>query len=167
MSEEKKRYVPARVSGDGTVYYSGGIVFSSIDEARKKAQQHPHESRWAVLGLHAIDPPDAEQPSRVILEYATVATHQSGCEITYDRNGFRSAGEMYKADPEDVVCYAALIDYAGKEEEKEDFVLSFAPTKTHWEHYSFLPANSQLGWVDGKYRVKIQLPVNREVPRAN
>ena len=168
MSEtEKKRYIPARVSGGGAIYYNGGIVFASTKEAREKAQQPPNENRWAVLELHAIDPPEAAQSSRVILEYATVATHQSGCEIVYERSGFRSVGEMCKADPEDIVCYATLIDYAGKEEETEDFVMSFYPGPNGWLMGYIRPADIQLGWVDGEYRVKIQLPVNREVPRAN
>ena len=167
MSDEKKRFFPARVSSDGTVYYSGGEVFTSIEEARKKAQQPPNESRWAVLELHAIDPPEAAQSSRVILEYATVATHQSGCEIIYDRNGFRSAGEMCKADPEDVVYYATLIDYAGKEEEKEDFVMTFFRDASGWRSGYLQPAETKTGWVCDEYRVKVQLPKIREVPRAN
>lgn len=168
MSEaEKKRYIPARVSGDGTIYYSGGIVFSSIEEAREKSRQPPNESRWAVLELHAIDPPDAGQLSRVILAYATVATHQSGCEIVYERSGSRRVGEMYKADTQDIVCYAALIDYAGKEGETEDFVMGFVPGQTGWVLRNEYFADSKLGWVDGEYRVKIQLPKIREVPSAN
>lgn len=169
MSEtEKKRYIPARVSGDGTVYYNGGIVFLSIEEARKKAQQPPNESRWAVLELHAIDPPEAEQPSRVILEYATVATHQSGCEITYDRGSSREVVERYKADPQDLVCYAELIDYAGKEEEKEDFIVAFYPYEGEWRYeWKTHDTGQKPGWSGDEYLVKIQLPVKREVPSAN
>lgn len=168
MSEvEKKRYVPARVSDDGAIYYNNGIVFSSIEEAREKAQQPPNESRWAVLELYAIVPPETEQLSRVVLEYATVAAHHSGCEIVYDRNGFRSAGEMCKADPEDMVCYAALIDYAGKEEEKEDFVMTFFRDASGWRSGYLQPAETKTGWVCDEYRVKVQLPKIREVPSAN
>lgn len=169
MSEaEKKRYIPARVSGDGTIYYSGGIVFSSIEEARKKSQQPPNEFRWAVLELHAIDPPEAGQLSRVILAYATVATHQSGCEIVYERSGSRRVGEMYKADTQDIVCCAALIDYAGKEEEKEDWFACFSCENGYWllDTMAFYE-NQKLGLVGGKYCVKVQLPKIREVPSAN
>jgi len=167
VSDEKKRYIPARVSGDGTVYYNGGIVFLSIEEARKKAQQPPNESRWAVLELHAIDPPEAEQPSRVILEYATVATHQSGCEIVYERSGSRCVGEKCKADAQDIVCYAALVDYAGKEEETEDFVMTFFRDASGWRSGYLQPAETKTGWVCDEYLVKVQLPKIREVPSAN
>ena len=166
MSDEKKRYIPARVSGDERIYYNGGIVFASMEEARKKAQQSPNESRWAVLELFVIDPPDAEQGSRVILEFATVAAHQSGCEIVYDRNSFRSAAEKCKADPQDIVCYAELIDYAGKDEAKEDFVVAFYPYEGEWRYeWKNHDTGQKVGWNGDEYLVKIQLPVNREVPR--
>ena len=61
-----------------------------------------------------------------------------------------------------------VIDYAGKEEEKEDFIVAFYPYEGEWRYeWKTHDTGQKPGWSGDEYLVKIQLPVKREVPSAN
>jgi len=168
VSEEKKRrFAVGRFDERHNFYLEIATVFETAEEAQAIASES--RTDWAVFQLDELV--DGENyitnKNGIILPFVATTESIYGGEVIYHREASMWSSGKMKLNPLDLTYYMTVIDYAGKEEAKEDFVLAFVPTKTHWEQYSFLPANSQLGWVDGKYRVKIQLPVIREVPRAN
>lgn len=166
-AEKKRRFAVGRFDTQHNFYLEIAKVFDAMEDA--KAVAIASGAAWAVFQLDELV--DGENyitsKNRIVLPFVATTESIHGGEVIYHREASMWNKERMKLSPLDSAYYMAVIDYAGKDEAKEDFVLSFVPTKTHWEHYSFLPADSQLGWVDGKYRVKIQLPVNREVPSAN
>ena len=169
MSEEKRRrFAVGRKSAVGGFYLDYNQVFYDLERAIVHAKVR-NENAWSVFELRDVQSTDLGETG-ILLPFAiTCNAKRNGAteEVIYDTRANGRAAINAQVRQSDTIYYMTVIDYAGKDEAKEDFVLSFVPTKTHWEQHSFLPANSQLGWVDGKYRVKIQLPVNREVPRAN
>ena len=166
MSDEKKRRFAAGRKGGVNFYLDFHQVFYDIERATTFAKVR-NENAWSVFELHDMQTTGLKETG-IMLPYAITCEARRNSateEIIYDTRGNGRAAIEGRVNQNDQIYYMTVIDYAGKEEEKEDFVLAFVPTKAPWEQYSFLPAKSQLGWVDGKYRVKIQLPVNREVPR--
>lgn len=168
MSDEKKRrFAVGRKSG-GNFYLDYNQVFYDIERAVTFAKVR-NENAWGVFELHPIQATEIKE-NKIMLPYAIVCEAQrSGAteELIYDTRSNARASIEGRVNQGDLIYYMTVIDYAGKEEAKEDFVMSFFPSANGWLMGYLRPSDVQLGWVDGEYRVKIQLPVNREVPRAN
>lgn len=168
MSEEKKRrFAVGRFDERHNFYLEIAKVFETAEEAQAIASES--RTDWAVFQLDELV--DGENyitnKNRIVLPFVATTESIHGGEVIYHREASMWNKERMKLSPLDSTYYMTVIDYAGKEEEKEDFVMSFYPGPNGWLMGYIRPADIQLGWVDGEYRVKIQLPVNREVPRAN
>jgi len=168
VSEEKKRrFAVGRFDDRHNFFLEVAKVFESSEDARKNASEL--RTDWAVFQLDELV--DGENyitnKNRIVLPFVATTESIHGGEVIYHREASMWNKERMKLSPLDLTYYMTVIDYAGKEEEKEDFVMSFYPGPNGWLMGYIRPADTQLGWGDGEYRVKIQLPVNREVPRAN
>lgn len=166
MSDEKKRrFAVGRFDECRNFYLEIAKVFETCEEAKLIASES--RTDWAVFQLDEMV--DGENyitnKNRIILPFAATTESIHGGEVIYHREASMWNKERMKLSPLDSAYYMTVIDYAGKEEAKEDFVMGFVPGQTGWVLRNEYLADSKLGWVDGEYRVKIQLPVNREVPR--
>ena len=170
-TEKKRRFAAGRktICGFCLDYHQ---VFYDLDRAIVHAKVR-NEYAWSVFELHDVQSTELKETG-IILPYAiTCEAKRNGAteELIYDTRASERTASLACVSQGDSVYYMTVIDHAGKEEAKEDFVMSFYPGPngrySPWLMGYIRPADTQLGWVDGEYRVKIQLPVNREVPRAN
>ena len=166
-AEKKRRFAVGRFDERRNFYLEIAKVFETVEEAKSIASES--RTDWAVFQLDELV--DGENyitnKNRIILPFAVTTESIHGGEVIYHREASMWSSGKVKLSPLDSTYYMTVIDYAGKEEEKEDFVMGFVTGQTGWVLRNEYFADSKLGWVDGEYRVKIQLPVNREVPRAN
>ena len=169
MSEEnKRRFAVGRKSGSN-FYLDYHQVFYDVELATTFAKVR-NESDWSVFELHLIQATELKE-NQIILPYAIVCEAQrSGAteELIYDTRANARAAIECRVSQSDQIYYMMVIDYAGKEEEKEDFIVAFYPYEGEWRyewktHYT----GQKSGWNGDEYLVKIQLPKIREVPSAN
>lgn len=152
-----ERYIAGWIADSAWAHYSGGAVFDSLEDAKELAKSR--HCNWAVLQLFGQEPEHRDKDIRVVLPYAIVAIHQSGNEFVYQRECLRDIAEKYKADVWDAVYCATLADYNGKSDEKDTWLLAFSIANGDYVFSYRAPFNDQpLGWCDGQYRVKVELP---------
>ena len=167
MSDEKKRrFAVGRKSIVDDFYLDYSQVFYDLERATTFAKVR-NENAWSVFELHDMQTTGLKETG-IMLPYAITCEARRNSateELIYDTRGNGRAAIEGRVNQNDQIYYMTVIDYAGKDEEKEDFVMGFIPGQTGWVLRNEYFADSKLGWVDGEYRVKIQLPVNREVPR--
>lgn len=169
MSEtEKKRRFAVGRKGSSNFYLDYNQVFYSLERATAFAKVR-NENAWSVFELHDMQTTGLKETG-IMLPYAITCEARRGSateELIYDTRGNGRTAIEGRVNQNDQIYYMMVVDYAGKEEAKEDFVMSFLPDANCWLMGYLRPSDVQLGWVDGEYRVKIQLPVKREVPSAN
>lgn len=167
-TEKKRRFAVGRKGAGGVFYLDYNQVFCDLDRATTHAKVR-NENAWSVFELHDAQSTELKETD-IMLPYAiTCEAKRNGAteELIYDTRASGRAAINARVRQSDSIFYMTVIDYAGKEEEKEDFVMSFYPGPNGWLMGYIRPADIQLGWVDGECRVKIQLPKMREVPSAN
>ena len=168
MSEEKKRrFAVGRFDDRHNFFLEVAKVFESSEDARKNASEL--RTDWAVFQLDELV--DGENyitnKNRIVLPFVATTESIHGGEVIYHREASMWNKERMKLSPLDLTYYMTVIDYAGKEEEKEDFVMTFFRDASGWRSGCLQPAETKTGWVCDEYRVKVQLPKIREVPSAN
>lgn len=167
-TEKKQRFAVGRKSGE-SFYLDYSQVFFDLERATAFAKVR-QEKAWAIFELgdvHGIG--FATNP--ILLPYAiTCAASRSGAieELIYETRANARAAIEGRVNQSDDIYYMTVIDYAGKEEEKRDWFACFSCENGYWLIDTMVfYENQKLGWVDGKYRVKVQLPKIREVSSAN
>ena len=167
-AEKKRRFAVVRFDERRNFYLEIAQVFETVEEAKSIASES--RTDWAVFQLDELV--DGENyitnKNRIILPFVATTESIHGGEVIYHRESSLWNKERMKLSPLDSAYYMTVIDYAGKEEAKEDFVVAFYPYKGEWRYeWKSHDTGQKAGWNGDEYLVKIQLPVNREVPRAN
>ena len=169
MSEEKKRrFAVGRKSAGGGFCLDYNQVFYELDRATVHAKVR-NEDAWSVFELYDVQSNELKETG-IMLPYAiTCEAKRNGSteELIYDTGASGRAAINARVRQSDSIFYMMVIDYAGKEEEKEDFVMTFFRDASGWRSGCLQPAETKTGWVCDEYRVKVQLPKIREVPSAN
>ena len=168
MSEEKKRRFAVGRKGGVNFYLDFHQVFYDIERATTFAKVR-NENAWSVFELHDMQTTGLKETG-IMLPYAITCEARRNSateEIIYDTRGNGRAAINARVRQSDSIFYMTVIDYAGKEEEKEDFVMTFFRDASGWRSGCLQPAETKTGWVCDEYRVKVQLPKIREVPSAN
>ena len=170
MSEEKKRrFAVGRKSAGGGFYLDYNQVFYELDRATVHAKVR-NEDAWSVFELYDVQSNELKETG-IMLPYAiTCEAKRNGSteELIYDTGASGRAAINARVRQSDSIFYMMVIDYAGREEEKEDWFACFSCENGYWLLDAMVfYENQKLGWVDGKYCVKVQLPKIREVPSAN
>jgi len=165
--EKKRRFAVGRKSIVDDFYLDYSQVFYDLERAITFAKAR-NKNVWSVFELHLIRATEPKA-TQIILPYAIVCEAQrSGAidEIIYDTHNNGRAAIEGRVNQNDQIYYMMVIDYAGKQEEKEDFVVAFYPYEGEWRYeWKSHDTGQKAGWNGDEYLVKIQLPVNREVPR--
>jgi len=170
VSEEKKRrFAVGRKSAGGGFYLDYNQVFYELDRATVHAKVR-NEDAWSVFELYDVQSNELKETG-IMLPYAiTCEAKRNGSteELIYDTGASGRAAINARVRQSDSIFYMMVIDYAGKEEEKEDFIVAFYPYEGEWRYeWKSHDTGQKAGWSGDEYLVKIQLPVKREVPSAN
>lgn len=162
-AEKKRRFAVGRFDTQHNFYLEIAKVFDAVEDA--KAVAIASGAAWAVFQLNELVEGEnyLTNKNRIVLPFVATTESIHGGEVIYHREASMWNKERMKLSPLDSTYYMTVIDYAGKEEEKEDFLMGFVPGQTGWVLRNEYFADAKLGWVDGEYRVKIQLPKIREV----
>ena len=167
MSDEKRRRFAVGRKGGVNFYLDFHQVFYDIERATTFAKVR-NENAWSVFELHDMQTTGLKETG-IMLPYAITCEARRNSateEIIYDTRGNGRAAIEGHVNQNDEIYYMMVIDYAGKEEEKEDFVVGFYPYEGEWRYeWKSHDTGQKAGWNGDEYLVKIQLPVNREVPR--
>ena len=170
MSEEKKRrFAVGRKSAVGGFYLDYNQVFYDLERAIVHAKVR-NENAWSVFELRDVQSTDLGETG-ILLPFAiTCNAKRNGAteEVIYDTRANGRAAINAQVRQSDTIYYMTVIDYAGKDEAREDFIVAFYPYEGEWRYeWKTHDTGQKPGWSGDEYLVKIQLPVKREVPRAN
>jgi len=165
--EKKRRFAVGRKSIVDDFYLDYSQVFYDLERAITFAKAR-NKNVWSVFELHDMQTTGLKETG-IMLPYAITCEARRNSateEIIYDTRGNGRAAIEGRVNQNDEIYYMMVIDYAGKEEEKEDFVVGFYPYEGEWRYeWKSHDTGQKAGWNGDEYLVKIQLPVNREVPR--
>lgn len=169
-TEKKQRFAVGRKSGD-SFYLDYSQVFYDLERVTAFAKVR-NEKSWAVFELDSRGIGFATNP--ILLPYAiTCGASRNGAieELIYEARANARAAIEGRVNQSDDIYYMTVIDYANKEEEKEDFAVAFYVADNEWVYEGkSVYTDQKLGWVGSEYVVKIGLPKNAvkvEVSNAN
>lgn len=160
MSEElsnKRRFCMGRkLAYDESMMLVPGIICGTIEAAEQHAKSRNLE--WCVLELHDVDA-ETSNPGGVLCPYILATKSVGGAEIAYDCEANPMMAIKRLATTSDTPYFATVAKTFRDENPMQEWLLAFSVANEDFVFSYRVPyAEQPLGWCDGQYRVKVELP---------